>query len=465
MLRALASTRAGCRRSFSQRSPHQFTTHKIATILLLIGQAVFYQQNAIAEESRPNIVLIMADDMGYECVRANGGTSYDTPYLDKLAAGGLRFTNCHSQPICTPSRVQIMTGIYNNRNYIEFGLLDPTATTFAHLLKKAGYSTCIGGKWQLKGDGMNAPKHFGFDEHCLWQLTRRPSRYPNPGLEINGKEVDYANGEYGPDVVCDFLCDFMSRHKDGPFLVYYPMIPPHWPFEPTPDSDDWDPKAKGVLKGFGKNQYFDDMVTYTDKMVGKITQRLEDLKLTDNTIVLFTGDNGTFMQITSVLNGKKIVGAKGSTIDAGTHVPFIASGPGVPHGTVCEDLIDFSDFLPTLVELSGASFEEDTQLDGKSFAPQLRGETGKPRDYIYCWYQRNGKRGKASQHVRTATVKLYATGKLYNTKTDPLEKNPLNPDSLEPDMKATYRQLKFALADHLRVTEEETKRRRQLKSK
>ncbi len=411
---------------------------------------------------KPNIVLIMADDMGYECVRANGGISYQTPNLDKLAKNGLRFTNCHSQPICTPSRVQIMTGIYNNRNYTQFGLLDPKATTFAHLLKTAGYKTCIGGKWQLKGDGLNAPKHFGFDEYCLWQLTRRPSRYPNPGLEVNGKELDYKNGEYGPDVVCDFLCDFISRHKDDPFLVYYPMIPPHWPFEPTPDSDDWDPKAKGVLKGVGDKKYFDDMVTFTDKMVGRIMTRLEELGIADNTIVLFTGDNGTYKSIKSVLNGKEMYGAKGSTIDAGTHVPLIVGGKRVPQGKVCADLIDFSDVLPTLVELSGAKLEPDTKLDGRSFAPQLRGEAGTPRDYIYCWFQRDGKRAKASQHVRTANLKLYATGKLFDTQADPLEVQPLDVESLESTGKAEYQTLKFALSEHLRITELETQRRKKL---
>ena len=131
----------------------------------------------------PNIVLIMADDMGYECVTANGGESYSTPNLDRLARGGMRFEHCYSQPICTPSRVQLMTGIYNQRNYIRFGLLDPTVTTFGHLAKRAGYATCIGGKWQLE-NGLKGPNHFGFDEYCLWQLTRRPSPYPNPGLEV-----------------------------------------------------------------------------------------------------------------------------------------------------------------------------------------------------------------------------------------------------------------------------------------
>jgi|TARA_Y100000780_G_scaffold96969_1_gene88294 arylsulfatase A len=150
----------------------------------------------------PNIVLIMADDMGYECVTANGGESYSTPNLDRLARGGMRFEHCYSQPICTPSRVQLMTGNYNQRNYIRFGLLDPAVTTFGHLAKRAGYATCIGGKWQLE-NGLKGPNHFGFDEYCLWQLTRRPSRYPNPGLEVNstlryklhrdGRFIDIAN--------------------------------------------------------------------------------------------------------------------------------------------------------------------------------------------------------------------------------------------------------------------------------
>ena len=201
----------------------------IAALLLSLCSAAW--------AGKPNIVVIMADDMGYECMSANGWTDYETPHLDRLAARGIRFTHAHSQPICTPSRVQLMTGIYNNRNYLKFGLLDPAATTFGHLLKKAGYATAVAGKWQLEG-GMDAPRAFGFDEYCLWQLTRRPSRYPNPGLEVNGEEKDYTDGEYGPDLVSDFLCDFMERKKDGPFFVYYPMILPHWPYEPTPDSPD-----------------------------------------------------------------------------------------------------------------------------------------------------------------------------------------------------------------------------------
>src|SRR5688572_24807561 len=166
-------------------------------------------------ERKPNIILIMADDFGYEAVTANGGQSYQTPHLDRLAATGMRFEQCHVQPLCTPTRAQLMTGIYNVRNYVEFGLLEPKATTFAHLLKKAGYATGICGKWQL-GQAKDLPQHFGFDESYLWQHTRRPPRYANPGLEHNGAEKDFNRGDYGPKLINDFAIDFVARHRDRP---------------------------------------------------------------------------------------------------------------------------------------------------------------------------------------------------------------------------------------------------------
>ena len=259
---------------------------------------------ARASRDRPNIILIMADDMGYECVRANGGTSFQTPALDELAKTGVRFEHCYSQPLCTPSRVQIMTGIYNVRNYVKFGVLDRKQRTFAQVLKEAGYATCIAGKWQLGNEG-DAPQHFGFDESCLWQHTRgardrkkRDTRYPNPHVEVNGKAVDYTNGEYGPDLVSDFLCEFMARNKDKPLLAYYPMILPHNPFVPTPDSKD--PKCRD------NQTNFQDMVAHIDKVVGKIAAKLDELGIRDNTLVLFTGDNGTAGAIRSQLNGREV---------------------------------------------------------------------------------------------------------------------------------------------------------------
>ncbi|MGC3996329.1 MAG: sulfatase-like hydrolase/transferase [Anaeromyxobacter sp.] len=166
-----------------------------------------------AASAKPNLVLILADDLGYETVGANGGTSYKTPVLDKLAADGMRFTRCFAQPLCTPTRVQLMTGLYNVRNYIHFGALETSQITFGNLLKKAGYATAIAGKWQL-GREVDLPQKFGFDESYLWQHTRRPARYANPGIEHNGKELDFSKGEYGPDLVNDFAIDFITRKKD-----------------------------------------------------------------------------------------------------------------------------------------------------------------------------------------------------------------------------------------------------------
>lgn len=367
----------------------------------------------------------MADDMGYECLGCNGSESYQTPHLDKLAQDGMRFENCHSQPICTPTRVQIMTGLYNQRNYIRFGVLDPGQTTFAHLLSNNGYATCIAGKWQLEG-GFEAPKKFGFDEHCLWQLTRRPGRYPNPGLEINGKAVDYNNGEYGPDIASDFICDFMERHKDGPFLAYYPMILPHWPFEPTPDGDDWDPKAKGVLKGVGDAKYFGGMVAYTDKIVGKIVAKLDALGIRKNTLVIFTGDNGTATQVTSRWQGRSVKGGKGGTTNFGTHVPMIASWPEtISSGQVNPHLVDFTDVLPTLVHATGSKLPPSVKVDGRSFLQSLKGdESYEPREWIYCWYARNGGR-VGTDFAHNGHYKLYRDGRLFNLHDDDHEQKNL----------------------------------------
>jgi len=422
-------------------------------LLLLFPSLVFWVPVTHAErDARPNIVMIMADDIGYECLSCNGSSMYETPNLDKLAASGMRFEHAHSQPICTPSRVQIMTGIYNNRNYIRFGLLDPRAVTFGNVMREAGYDTCIAGKWQLEG-GMPGPIHFGFDRYCLWQLTRRPSRYPNPGLEIDGREKDFKQGQFGPDIVSDYICSYLEEKGDNqkPFLVYYPMILPHWPFVPTPDSEDWDPNmwknAKNEPGGYKDQKYWDGMVRYTDKMVGKIVGKLDELGLRESTLVIFTGDNGTYAGIRSEFDGREYMGGKGSTKDNGTHVAFIASWPGtIESGQVRQDLVDFTDVFPTMAELGKAKKPDD--LDGQSLVPVFTGKGSRKKDTIYCWYHRDGIRDQASQHTRNARYKLYDNGKFYDVKTDLLEKNDLAKDGIPPELTDIYNQLKSALEKH-----------------
>ena len=412
--------------------------------ILLLAPLVVLHAATAPNPAKPNIILILADDLGYETIGANGGTSYRTPVLDKLAATGVRFTHCFVQPLCTPTRVQLMTGRYNVRNYLNFGNMDPQAVTFGNLLKQAGYATCIAGKWQL-GQDLGLPKKFGFDEHCLWQHTRRPPRYANPGLEINGVEKNWANGEYGPDLVNDYALDFITRKKDGPFFLYYPMMLTHAPYQPTPDSRDWDPKAQGEQVNIDA-KHFADMVAYMDKLVGKLVARLDSLGIRDNTLLVFVGDNGTGRGTRSMMGDRLVIGGKSLTTDAGMHVPLIASWPGkVTGGTVCSDLVDSTDFLPTILDAAGVA-PPGLKLDGRTFLPQVLGAEGQPRDWIYSWYS---PRQSADMTVREFAFnhryKLYRTGEFFDLRKEPAEKQPLTVASLEGEAAAAAKLLQGAL--------------------
>jgi len=276
------------------------TIISILAALLLAPLAALHAADAPTPAGKPNLILILADDLGYECIGANGGKSYRTPNLDRLARAGARFEHCYAQPNCTPTRTQLMTGMSNVRNYVDFGSLDKSQTTFGHVFGRAGYATCIAGKWQLGSKDAALPGHFGFDEHCLWAHMGRGDRYANPSLSVNG-EFKTFEGKYGPDVCQEFVLDFIRRHRDKPFFLYYPMILTHGGYEATPDSADWgQPTAKS--RKFAQ-QHFADMVAYMDKQIGTLTQELETLGLRQNTLILFTGDNGTGRGAVSEMEG------------------------------------------------------------------------------------------------------------------------------------------------------------------
>jgi arylsulfatase A len=413
--------------------------------ILFASLATLLNVSPLTAAGKPNLILILVDDLGYETLPADGGTSYRTPVLDKLAATGVRFTHCYAQPLCTPTRVQLMTGLYNVRNYITFGNMDPQAVTFANLLKAAGYTTCITGKWQL-GRDLDLPKKFGFDEYCLWQHTRRPPRYANPGLEINGVEKDYTNGEYGPDIVNAYALDFITFHKPKPFFLYYPMILTHTPYQPTPDSKGWDPKAQGERVNHSPD-HFRDMVEYTDKLIGKVVAKLDALGLRDNTLILILGDNGTGRGTRSMMGDRVVIGGKGFTTDPGMHVPLIANWPGhVVAGKVCSDLVDTTDFLPTLLDAAGVTPSSDMKFDGRSFFPQLGGKPGQPRDWLYAWYSpRQNPNKTVREFAYDQHFKLYRTGEFFDLNEDPAEKQPLEVPSLTGEAAAAAKRLQSAL--------------------
>jgi arylsulfatase A-like enzyme len=416
-----------------------------------------------AVSQKPNILLILADDIGIEGFGCYGGQSYATPNIDKLAAGGIRFTHAYSQPLCTPTRVQIMTGKYNHRNWTYFGILDPKEQTFGHLMKGAGYRTCISGKWQLqsydppdfpnadhrRGKGMKVTDA-GFEEHCLfhsWHTEDKGSRYANPTYYKNGKLIEAEKGRYGPDVSVDFILDFLERHKDESSFVYYPMALPHWPMVPTPDSAEWKDSSRRLETD---TQYFGDMVQYMDKLVGRLVSGLDTLGLRENTLVLFYSDNGTHLKITSRMNGKSIPGGKATPLQTGIRVPLIANHPGIIEpGQINSDLIDASDFLPTLADLARTKIPGDWHYDGVSFAPQLLGRPGPTRDWSFFWYDpRPGwDKDRFSRHIFALdhNYKLFSDGRLYDIRGTGLREVRVDKGRLNPVAQAARKKLRRAI--------------------
>ena len=374
----------------------------------------------------------MADDMGYECLSCNGSTEYKTPNLDRLAANGIRFEHCYSQPLCTPSRVKIMTGQFNFRNYEDFGYLNPNQKTFANLLKDAGYITCIAGKWQLNGlnrnnpdnQDVNRPNHFGFDEYCLWQLHHQKKdgeRYGDPLITQNGKDLPRETDSYGPQVFADYVCDFIDRKASQPFLVYYPMVLVHDPFVPTPDSPEWSDLSRRYEND---TAYFADMVAYTDKIIGQLERKLKEKGIWENTLFIFTGDNGTNVNVISSTNYAKVKGGKGSSKNTGNHVPMIVSWPNKMVGKmVSESLISFADILPTMCEVANIP-KSQYVTDGKSLLPVISGNSD-IQEEIFIHYSPRWGNFKSNRWVMNTEYKLYRDGSFYNTVLDTLEKQPL----------------------------------------
>ncbi len=375
--------------------------------------------------AKTNVILIMADDIGYECYGTYGGTSYKTPNIDRMAAKGIRFKHCYSQPLCTPTRVKIMTGLSNVRNYAAFSVLKKGETTFGHVMRDAGYRTAIAGKWQLfgaehykkqfRGKG-SLPQAMGFERHCLWQVDKLGGRFWGPAITIDGELKQYPKEVYGPDVYCQFLLDRMDEYKDEPFFLYYPMVLVHNPFVPTPDSAD--------KKSKNRQQNFADMVAYMDKLIGRISDKTVELGIAERTLILITGDNGTNTAITSMMGDRVVKGGKGKPTDAGTHVALVGYQPGmIQPGKVNEDLIEFSDFMPTIAGAGAAAVPDLT--DGQSFLPQLYGKKVKPRDSIFIYYCPRPEKTKPLRFVRDKRWKLYGDGKLFDVPNDEFEKNPV----------------------------------------
>lgn len=373
-----------------------------------------------ADARRPNIVLIFGDDAGIDvfgCYGGDRGKSL-TPNIDALAASGLRFDRCYSTPLCGPSRCVIMTGRYGFRTG---GLTNQTAgqpqskdePSIAKILKQAGYATGMAGKWRQMGE---TPGDWGFDEYITDPTAG--GWFWKTSYTKNGKEITTDREIYYPDAASDLAVDFITRHKDGPFYFYLSEHLIHGPILRTPDSK---PDATAA-------QHYDDNIAYLDKTVGKIVSTIDRLGLRENTVILFTTDNGTATvgyqpqhdphMTTGKIGGRAVHGHKGQLLEGGSRVPLIASWKGtLPAGKVSNDLIDFSDLLPTFTDLAGGKLPGDVKFDGRSFAPQLRGQSGSPRDWIFVqlgtgWY------------VRNDGWKLNEKGELFSMRDAPFAETP-----------------------------------------
>jgi arylsulfatase A len=375
-----------------------------------------------AGDERPNVLLIVADDLGLECLGAYGGTTFATPHVDRLALDGMRFTHAFATPACAPSRAELLTGRYPFRTgWIDnAGPLSPPSLsvdepTFARILRDAGYATAIAGKWQLGSltERPRMPEESGFTESCVWSLERvgarlrmtpDNSRYFAPRLWRNGVKLDHERDPdaYAPEIEQAFLADFVERNRTRPFLAYHALNLPHAPYHVPPGRE-----VPTVPEEHQAAVAYAAMVEYMDALVGRYVELLARLDLARRTLLLFTSDNGGNENFVVGLGGREIRGGKFTLGESGSNVPLIARQPGVvAAGRVSDALVDFTDVLTTFAALGRAPLPPGVVLDGRSFVPPLTGTGASAREWVYVQLGRDA-------FIRSRTYRLTTAGHLF----------------------------------------------------
>ncbi|MEO1998383.1 MAG: sulfatase, partial [Planctomycetaceae bacterium] len=353
--------------------------------------------NLGAAEQRLNVILLLADDLGWTGLRCFGSDLYETPHLDQLAATGMRFTDSYSAcTVCSPTRASIMTGMYparvhltdfiagQNRPWARLKIPDWTPglkqhyVTIAAALQQAGYATAHVGKWHLSfprgtARDMSGPEQHGFDVSYVKPQGTRGYRLPSG---FNRK------GESGSDYLTDYLTDqalaVIDRHQDRPFFLYFAYHTPHTPIQGRSDLVGAF-RSKVREQAVHKNPEYAAMVASLDQSVGRILQRLERRGMSDRTVVIFTSDNGGLTQRFGRHDGftdnLPLRRGKGSAFEGGVRVPTIVHWPGVTRpGTVCRVPVISIDYYPTILEMAGATgdLQHNTRVDGRSLVPLLK---------------------------------------------------------------------------------------------
>lgn len=400
-------------------------------LMSLLLMADLFSFNAI-HPSKPNIVFILADDLGIANLGCYGADHAKTPNIDSLARGGTRYSYAYTPPLCGPSRAVIMTGRYGFRtgatNQDATGNMKTTVETMIpKVLKSAGYKSAMVGKW---GQLPLSPSDWGFDDSLRF---RGSGVYwgSNDGTEnyfVNEVRKKLDAKSYMPDLMHDHAVEFMRKNRANPFFLFYSLSHVHGELARTPDSS---PETKDLLG---------DNIAYMDKLVGKLVTELDNLKLRDKTLIVFFGDNGTGKGQAkfSTIQGKRLAGEKGTMQEGGTHVPMVLNWQGVVEaGKVSKDLVDSSDFLPTFAELAGASLPK-TILDGKSFAKNLSGQSELVRDSVFVqlakmWF------------VQDTRWKLNHAGELFEMTYAPFEEKLVPENSSELESKQARNRLQAKL--------------------
>ena len=401
---------------------------------IIIVALLFSPFAMLKAADKPNVIFILADDLGIGNVSCYGSDRYKTNNIDKLASGGTRFTQAFTAALCGPSRALIMTGRYAFRNGStnqDACMKMPIAELrLAQTFKSAGYSTAAIGKWgQLPGE----PNDAGFDDYLRFNGSGfywNKNKSKGGAYRANGKELKLGEKEYMPDLMHNQAVSFIKKNQTKPFFLYYSMVHVHGEIQPTPDS------------AANSKDLYSDNILYMDKLVGKLVAELDSLKLRENTLIIFMGDNGTAkgQDKLSTIGGRNVSGVKGTMLECGGLVPMIANWPGkTPAGKVSANLVDSTDFLPTFAELIGTKLPEKVIFDGNSLAAQLRGEEGKNRQFVYnqlasMWY------------VRNAGWKLNQLGELYDMSGAPFTEKLVTVDNQDTNAKAARTTLASALA-------------------
>lgn len=352
--------------------------------ILVIVFLSFLVNKGIAQNNsnRPNIILIMADDLGYGDLSGYGSDYINTPVLDKMAAEGMKFIDYHSNgAVCTPTRAALMTGNYQQKSGLEgviyvqekkriYGI-SPTQITMAEIFKDAGYKTGMFGKWHLGYQPEYNPTKHGFDEFYGYISGNVDYISHRDGIGIydwwHNTELSYDEG-YVTDLITDKALKFMEKNKEQPFLLYLPHEAPHFPYQGRHDIADRLPGQKFDAKGSRKDrkEAYKEMIEIMDENIGRIFEKLKELDLDDNTLVLFCSDNGA----TKEGSNGVLSGFKTSLWEGGHRVPAIAWYPTkIKEGEVSDATVLSMDVLPTLISIAGISTEHE--FDGIDFSQTL----------------------------------------------------------------------------------------------